>query len=106
MVDTFKIGEVAILIRAGSPHYGMECEVVEGLAWRGGGYDHTTGGKSDYGIKYCISINGINGKMFVAKPEWLRKKQQKRDIDQDIDQLVSWDDFQKATGWAPKRQTA
>lgn len=98
MTDTFKVGEVAIYVRPGSPHYGEEVTVTSGLKWREGGIDEMTGGEQIPGLRYDIDFPSGPSGCCAARPEWLRKKQQKRDIDQ----LVSWD----SCLWQPKRQTA
>ena len=94
-MSEFHVGEIAIFVRNGSPNYGKECEVVGPLEWIGGGPDYTTGGVAEHAYMHKIILDG---ELFCSRPEWLRKKQQKRDIDQ----LVSWNDC----AWKPKRQTA
>ena len=97
-MSTFKVGEVVIYVRPGSPYYGREVEVLSELKFFvGGGIDHVTRGKTPPGYKHKITnIIGVPWD-FVARPDWLRKKHTSRDIDQ----LTSWDEFHKATGWSP-----
>ena len=101
-MSEFHVGEIAIYVRPGSPYYGREITVTSCLLI-GSVFNVLTNSIEYVWEHYLIDgLPQIDGRPWCSKPEWLRKKQQKRDIDQ----LVSWDDFQNATGWSPKRQTA
>ena len=104
MNETFKVGEIAIYVRPGSPFYGQEVTIIGPLELRGGprSRDHITGLPTTRDIKYLISYPvGFepDGKGFSARPENLRKKKPPQ---RDIDQIVSWDDCV----WRPERVSA
>jgi hypothetical protein len=103
MNETFSVGEIAIFVRPGSEHYGEEVTVTSGMKEGAGGYDKllgriTTAEEDGYGYEIDFGIVPEGHYAWFAKKEWLRKKQQKRDIDQ----LVSWDKCL----WQPKKVTA
>jgi hypothetical protein len=89
MTDTFVCGEIAIYVRPGSPYFGREVKILRALTKTFFSADHITGEKlSEWEMAY--RIDGIKyGENFPssAAPEHLKKKPQKRDIDE----LVSWD---------------
>ena len=99
-MSEFKVGEIAIYVRPGSPHFGREVTIIGPLQIWGGGLDHITGARNPDGIiAYPTDLPPVlKGNVMGAKPEWLKKKQQKRDIDQ----LVSWSDCL----WQPKGVTS
>ena len=89
MTDTFSVGEVAIYVRPGSPYFGREVTILSPLELGGGGPDHITGKITELAMLYTVDLPAQNGiAPMGAKPEWLKKKQHKRDIDQ----IVSWED--------------
>ena len=99
MNETFSIGEIAIYVRPGSPYYGREVEILGPLVSNLVSDDHVDSSRIGT-VSRSYDITNIFDCPFgsAAPPEWLRKKQQKRDIDQ----LVSWDDCL----WQPKKVTA
>ena len=90
MTDKFQVGEICIYVRPGSPYFGKEVKILRGLTETNlGGVDHITGEKLNK-LVMAYRIDGIpfrTGTWFNAIPEHLKKKPQKRDIDE----LVSWD---------------
>jgi hypothetical protein len=98
-MSEFHVGEIAIYVRPGSDYFWFEVTITSGLIV-GRTLNPFTNVMHASGPHYLIEGIPIhsNGNPWSSKPEWLRKKQQKRDIDQ----LVSWDDCL----WKPKRQTA
>lgn len=77
MSHTFKIGEIAIYTRPGSPYNGTEVMIVGPLIPRVGN-DHLTGTPYVEYDGYQITPNELPGR-YGAKPEWLRKRRPPQD---------------------------
>jgi hypothetical protein len=90
-MSEFHVGEIAIYVRPGSRFFGQEVRVTRSL------FLNPYKPSEWYG-KTCYMIVGLDVGEASCLPEHLRKKQQKRDIDQ----IVSWDDCV----WKPKREMA
>ena len=102
MNEHFKVGEIAIYVRPGSPYYGREVEVLSRLFPETGGVDIVTREIYEETGKLVYRITDLDPGtpgLMVAYPEWLRKKKPPQ---RDIDQLVSWDDCV----WRPERVSA
>jgi hypothetical protein len=88
----FEVGEIAIYVRPGSPHFGEEVQILGPPRMWGIGYDALYNCDSEPGMKYEIDfIISPNQKTIVARPEWLKKKPKPRAIDE----KVSWDYLNK-----------
>ena len=100
--DRFEIGEVAIYVKPGSPHYGKECVVISNLMRSATRlFDHVTGETNPNAgyLGYQIECEWRgNWPRFWARPEWLRKKKPRRELDQ----IVKWADCH----WRPRKVTA
>ncbi len=100
-MDKFEIGEVAIYVRPGSPSYGNEVMIIGPLAMRGGGFDYVNKEKMNrcfgYKIEFGDGDKGPNGKGFMAKPEWLRKKPKRQDAREWFNQNIK---LNKVREWA------
>jgi hypothetical protein len=98
-MSEFHVGEIAIYVKPGSPVFGKEVTIISPLRLTG---VSTVSGETGLPIPrfygYEVDLPAKYAKGVCVPPEHLRKKQQKRDIDQ----LVSWD----SCPWQPKRQTA
>lgn len=75
--DTFRIGEIAIYTRPGSPYNGSEVMVVGPLLPRVGD-DLLTGNLYVEYDGYQITLNELPG-IYGARPEWLRKRRPPQD---------------------------
>lgn len=95
-MSDFKIGEVVVYVRPGSPHFGQETTII-GNWVDGAGIDHITGQPYRGTGRPCfaISLDHPSGGKLWALPEWLQKK---RPPQREQDQIVSWDDCL----WKPK----
>jgi hypothetical protein len=101
-MSEFHVGEIAIYVRPGSPNYGKELTILSPLKMSAQNtWSQITGEKTEPFLGYEVDFPldpTLPGNSVMCRPEWLRKKQQKRDIDQ----IVSWDDCL----WKPKREMA
>jgi hypothetical protein len=89
MTDKYQVGEIAIYVRPGSPYFGKEVEILGELKYVLVGFDFA-GRRREPTFEWCYDITDLcpkNPGIAAASPEWLKKKPQKRDIDE----LVSWD---------------
>ena len=90
-MNTFAIGEVAIYVRPGSPHFGTEVTILYGPCRFTNSLDYRTGRIGELFIGYCVSSGEVDlrGKdEWAVKTENLKKKQHKRPMDE----KVSWDE--------------
>jgi len=97
-VSEFAIGEVAIYVRSGSPHYGEEVTILSTLIWwPPGGTDHMGVEANLGGYAYEITpLEAIPGP-WIARSSWLKKKDNPK-TGRECDRVVSWDDC----AWKPK----
>jgi len=91
-MNTFEPGEIAIYVRPGSPYFGMEVVITQGLHFDVGGYDILLGEMFYSGMTYTIvspALSFAANKDWFANPEWLKKKPKPQ---REMDTQVSWDD--------------
>jgi hypothetical protein len=93
MTDKFEVGEIAIYVRPGSPHFGEEVRIESNLEYFCGGVDYLTGELPEDGYEYEFTMIGLLPGIYpwTARPEWLKKKPKPRAIDE----KVSWDYLNK-----------
>ena len=99
MSETFKVGEIAIYVRPGSPFYGREVEVLSGLLEAEDVVNDLLIGekvKCSGKVYRITDLYPMTKGIMTSLPEWLRKKKPPQ---REIDQLVSWDDCV----WRPER---
>lgn len=85
-MSEFKIGEVAIYWRIGSPQHGVEVKICGPLEDRSHTVDRLTGLKGKFG--HLVDLK-IYGKRWFINPKFLRKKPPPS---REIDQLAQWSD--------------
>ena len=87
-MDTFQVGEVAVIIGAMTEkdNIGRECVVIGSKCIR-------TDSEGDTYECYQIEVAGKEGKRFAALPKHLRKPRPP---------TTTWDDVTEFTGWKPK----
>ncbi len=95
-MDKFEIGEVAIYVRPGSPHYGKEVTVLSGLRPAASIVVDVLTGVESYGAKNLVYeitdlYPALMLRAFTARPEWLRKKPKRQDAREWFNQNITLD---------------
>lgn len=103
---SFKIGEIAIFVRPGSPHFGKEVEILSGPQLFPRVKDLRDGSISEqYGYRTTKISNKSVKPTSVCCAEWLRKKKPPQ-VNQDIEESKDKPYDPELTPWnPPKRET-